>query len=255
MEMFYDIGYLRDRFTARRDEIHLHMKPPDASDKGIFRPFVIRLHDIHTNKLIRLFKVPAFNHGWQVLSLRGWTKRWVKDPTSNKGMRLSVTRRGKPAGDNPFVDFPEGKDPYLILFGDDTEKTLLTWRFLNIYPMNSVASGPDSRFGRRRRREDSTQAQCKAVKKTVKLKGRKISEQYIIVEPQNYKMTECTKSCVSSPMKGSVGKKIEQTFKKICCAPSKPRAMAFLVTEPSRQTVTVETVPNLVATGCAWLAQ
>ena len=55
MEMYYDIGYLKEYFTARRDEVHLYMRQLNVTYKNIFRPYVLALHDIHSNKLIRKF--------------------------------------------------------------------------------------------------------------------------------------------------------------------------------------------------------
>lgn len=258
MEIFYDIGYLHGHFSASRDEIHLYMKRSSVSQKDIFKPFVIKLHDIHTNKRIRVFKVPAFNHGWQVLSMRGWSRRWLKDPVSNKGLRLTVYRgrRRKVAKENPFVQFPEGNDPYLMLFGNDNDNSLLSWRFLSSFPMNSVAAYDKAHFGRQRRdTERRPHPHCEARQKSVKLKGRRIDEQYVIVKPESYKITSCTKTCirVTKNPKSSSSRWI-QTFQRFCCVPEQFRAVAFLVMEPSRETATFLTVPNVVAAGCMWSA-
>ena len=261
MEMYYDIGYLKEYFTARRDEVHLYMRQLNVTYKNIFRPYVLALHDIHSNKLIRKFKVPAFNHGLQVLSIRGWSNRWIRDPTTNKGLRLTVYRgrRKKLAIVTPLIPFPENQYPYMILFGDDSDNKLLGWRFLSGYPLNSV-SDIDTRRSRRQRRVTSslTQSpQCVATQKSVKLKGQRINNEHIIVEPAHFKLTQCTQACRSLPPIGDhpqTKKLLAQTLTRVCCTPQHLQAVAFLVKEPSRQTVTFASVPNVAPSGCAWTA-
>ena len=277
MTIVFNLGYFKDSMTITRDEIHLYMAPPDPLDREIFKPFIVRLVDIHTNRLMRKFKIPAFNQGWQVLSLNRSTNSWVKDPSSNKGIKMTVYRARSPAVKNPLIDFPSGNAPYMILFASETKPRPLAWRFLMQYALNSVAGTTRKRNTRElsqqsQGRERVTRAlsqqltsgqqlrnlsqQCKAVKTDVNLTNFRVDRRLVIIHPQIYKMINCSNSCVMRPARSlftqsSNGTKHEQ----YCCVPAKRLDLMVLLKDPSAGAIEAQVLAKFVPTQCKWTKQ
>ena len=275
MKIVFNLGYFKDSITVTRDEIHLHMSPPDPLDREIFKPFIIRLVDIHTNRQIRKYKVPAFNQGWQVLSLNRSTNRWVRDPSSNKGILLTVHRGRKPAVKNPFIHFPTGNAPYMILFASESVQSLMAWRFLIQNALNSVAGNTRKRITRelsqqpqrasrdlrqqlttRFARHLGQQSQCKAVETNVDLTNLKVNKRLVIIHPLVYKMINCSNSCVMRPARSiftqSNGTSSHEQY---CCVPTKRLDLMVLLKDPSAGAIEAQVLANFVPTQCMWSKQ
>ncbi|XP_028399926.1 uncharacterized protein LOC114523259 [Dendronephthya gigantea] len=277
----FDLKSRDEIHSALRDEVHLHMNPPDPKDQQIFKPYVLRFKDIHTNKIIRKYKVPAFNQGWQVLSLNKWTNKWIRNSSTNEGFLLTIHRAGKPANKNPFVNFGYGNDPYLILYATDKQRSILAWRFLIQNALNSVAGNRagkritrDARLhahGQRMTRntnqrsqgqrlivDKSKRPQCTEVERDVNTTNLAIGSNFIILHPRIYKMIDCSNSCITkattisyptSSRKGHVG------YERYCCKPTKRRDVAVMLMDQNRGNVEIELFRNIVPTGCMWSRQ
>ncbi|CAB3985092.1 bone morphogenetic 2-like [Paramuricea clavata] len=290
MKIYFDLGYFKNGMAVNRDEVHLHMSPPDPADRNSFKPFVLRLNDIHTNKLIRKYKVPAFNQGWQVLSLNKWTNTWVKNSSSNKGVLITIHRGGggKEANKNPFIKFPSGNDPYMIIYTSERVQTLMALRFLIQNALNSVSGNTQgsqqsqggqrltrdlshrSQGGRRlahrlsRRsqgqhvtRNTSQQSQCKAVETDKNLTDLKVNGRSVIIHPKVYKMFNCSNSCIMRPARGYFHTTPNNgpSKEKYCCVPTKRLDLMVLLKDPLTGDIEVQLLKNFLPTGCMWSKQ
>ena len=288
MNIYFDLGYFKNSMAVNRDEVHLHMSPPDPADRNSFKPFVLRLKDIHTNKLIRKYKVPAFNQGWQVLSLNKWTNKWVKDPSSNKGVLVTIHRGGggKGANKNPFINFPSGNDPYMIIYTSERVQTLMALRFLIQNALNSVAGNTQgsqqggqrltrdlsqrSQGGQRlihhlsRRsqgqhvtRNTSQQSQCKAVETDKNLTDLKVNGRSVIIHPKVYKMFNCSNSCIMRAARGYFHTTADNgpSKEKYCCVPTKRLDLMVLLKDPLTGDIEVQLLNKFLPTGCMWSKQ
>ena len=277
MKIVFKLGYFKDSIKITRDEVHLYMSPPDPLDRQIFKPFIIRLVDIHTNRLIRKYKVPAFNQGWQVLSLNRSTNEWVKDPSSNKGIFMTVHRGRKPAGKNPFINFPSGNAPYMILFASESKQNLMTWRFLIQNALNSVAGNTRKRITRELSQQlqgsqrvtralsqqltsgqqlGNLSQQCKAVKTDVNLTNFKVDRRLVIIHPQIYKMINCSNSCVMRPARNLFTQSSNgTTHEQYCCVPAKRLDLMVLLKDPSAGAIEAQVLTKFVPTQCQWTKQ
>ena len=280
MKILLNLGYFKANTSIIRDEIHLFMDSSRRQDMKPFKPYILRFKDIHTGQLIRKFKVPAFNQGWQVLSLNKWTNKWVKDPNSNKGIILSVFRggRGRPAVKNPFVNFPRGNGPYMILFASESVQSLLAWRFLIQNALNSVAghtSGQtrktrDVRRVSRGLSQQSTsgqqlaqnsslhllqQPQCKGVEKDMNLTNL-TSGDVVIIQPKVYKSLNCPKSCIHRTVgqpSNSSQNNTGVTMVKHCCTPTQHRTLMVLLKNTTTGDIEAQVYQRFVPTACEWL--
>ena len=278
MTLQFKLHYLNNGITVTRDEIHIYMEPPDPLDRVIFKPFVLTFIDTHTNKTIRTYRVPAFNQGWQVLSLNKFTNKWVKNPSSNNGIRVIISRGGKRkyAYKNPFINFPEGNSPYMILFASESDQSLMAWRFLIQNALNSVAGNTQSRRGRdvsRRISRDLSQqftigqqsthsnqkSQCKAVETDMNLTNFKVNGSLYILHPQIYKMVNCSSACIMRPATSYINsvqhKGKNQTHIQYCCVPTKYLNLMVLLKDPLTGDLEVQQLENFIPTGCMWSKQ
>lgn len=270
MILYFNLGYFKDTTTITRDEIHLHMNPIDPLDRNIFKPYVLRFKDIHSNRVIRRYTVPAFNQGWQVLSLNKWTNRWVKDPRTNKGVLLTI-RRGRNATRNPFINFPAGNGPYMILFASENVQSLMAWRFLIQNALNSVAGYPPrtrreiardlslrSQDGQRMTRDLSQQSQCVAVETDKNLTNTIVNGRFEIIHPTVYKMINCSSRCTMRPTRGyfrTSPASISPIKAAYCCMPAKHLDLMVLLKDPLSGDVEVQLIKEFVPTGCMWSRQ
>lgn len=292
MKIFFNLGYFKANTTIIRDEVHLFMNASGPQDTKPFKPYILRFKDIHTNQLIRKFKVPAFNQGWQVLSLNKWTNRWVKDPSSNKGILVTIFRggRGQPAVKNPFMNFPRGNGPYMILFASESVQSLLAWRFLIQNALNSVAGhtqgqqritrdiSDGQRISRSLSQQSnssqpfdnsspqshsqqlinmSQQSQCKLVETDMDLTNLTNGDVNIIY-PKVYKSFNCSKSCMMRPAthhsilsRNNTGIKMEQ----YCCKPEKHHNVIVLLMNNTTGVIEAKLFKSFVPASCMWKKQ
>ena len=282
MKIRFDLKSRDEIHAALRDEVHLFMNPPDPKDRKIFKPYVLRFKDIHTNKIIRKYKVPAFNQGWQVLSLSKWTNKWITNSSTNQGFLLTIHRGGsrQPANKNPFVNFGFGNDPYLILYATDKQRSVLAWRFLIQNALNSVAGNRagkritrDTRLhahgqrmtrnttqrsqGQRLTVDTSKKPQCAEIERDVNTTNLRIGSNFIILHPRVYKMINCPNSCIKKPTQGysASSQKSHVNYERYCCVPTKRRDVAVMLMDQSRGNVEIELFRNIVSTGCMWSRQ
>ena len=288
MKIFFNLGYFKANTCITRDEIHLFMNASSRHDTKPFKPYILRFKDIHTNQLIRKFKVPAFNQGWQVLSLNKWTNKWVKDPSSNKGILVTMFRgrRGQPAVKNPFINFPRGNGPYMILFASESVQSLLAWRFLIQNALNSVAGhtqghtritrdlsdrqrisrdlSQQSKSGQQSAHNSSLsqqlihlgqQPQCKLVETDMNLTNLTNGDAFII-HPKVYKSFNCSNSCIMRPARhhlsqNNAGIKMEQ----YCCKPRKYSDVMVLLKNLTTGDIEAQILKNFVPAACMWSKQ
>jgi hypothetical protein len=296
MKILFNLGYFKDNIKVNRDEVHLHMSPPDPLDREIFKPFVLKFKDIHTKQLIRKYTVPAFNQGWQVLSLGKWTNKWVKDPTLNKGILVTIHRGGrkKVADKNPFIHFPTGNDPYMILFASESVQSLMAWRFLIHNALNSVAGNTPSRKtrelsqqlqggqrvsrdlsqksmssqrlthdlslqsqARQVRRSTSQRSQCKAVETDMDLANVTVNGRFVVIHPKVYRMINCSNACIMRPARGlfTAPRNNGSSHERYCCMPTKRLDLMVLLKDPSIGVIEAQVLANFVPTGCIWSKQ
>lgn len=270
MKIEFNLEIVKDSWTVTRDEIHLYMTPGDGNDKTRFKPYTLKFIDIHSGKLVRKFIVPAFNRGWQVLSLNKWTNKWVKNHSSNEGLLVEIYRKGKPAKTNPFTNFPNGNSPYMILYASEHSTTLLAWRFLIENSLNSATSNAKNRRVRKASRQTVANTDtssrsdpnpkllCKVNEKNVQLKNMKISERLVVVKPTKFKMKQCADVCLPTAMTHLLGNShsiAAQTPTKRCCNATQFQDVMVLLNDTKNNEMDVHLLKKFAPKTCQWLLQ
>lgn len=131
----FDQDYLEDKRNWKKDELLLYIHKAKKAKKALSstskRNYVVKIYDLYSKKLVKEYKLPINQHGWQVIQITGWRDINANWRVKNKkvGFKVVIMLGGRKLRieNSPFwkskkTTSPKSKskrEPYLVVFSKD----------------------------------------------------------------------------------------------------------------------------------------
>ena len=135
LRIVFDQDYLEDKRNWKKDELLLYMNKAKKAKKALSsaskRNYVVKIYDLYSKKLVKEYKLPVNQHGWQVIQITGWREINADWRVKNKrvGFKVVVVLGGRRQRieNSPFwksksttsSKSKSKREPYLVVFSKD----------------------------------------------------------------------------------------------------------------------------------------